>query len=397
VLGGDCRLGGIDLDTCRDPKTETIEVWAQQVINRFATYTEISPSRTGVKLFFRYASSDTPAIKKLFDGKCGRQFKNGGGGEHPPAIEIYYTGRYFTTTEESIGPTDIIRQVPIDDIEWVLREAGPAFAHKESQNNGSGNDQSRSGKAFRKGATLKASGYTYDAMRDALLADADPEIVEWARTKGSANGERELHRIYDNAGNAGARPNGDAGPWPDPQLLPCGLLPVDEFDPDFLPDAIAPWIMDIADRMQCPPDFVAIPAIVALGSVIGRKISVRPQRKTDWYEVPNLWGCIVGRPGALKSPAMKEALNPLTRLEIKAGDENEANKKIYATRVEFHKLQKEDAQKRARRSIADGGADASSLDIDAPEEPKAKRYIVNDTSYEAGIEQPTCRGRPGAG
>jgi hypothetical protein len=159
-------------------------------------------------------------------------------------------------------------------------------------------------------------------------------------------------------------------------------LPVDEFDPDFLPNAIAPWIMDIADRMQCPPDFVAIPAIVALGSVIGRKISVRPQRRTDWHEVPNLWGCIVGRPGAMKSPAMKEALNPLTRLEIMAGDENEAEKKNYAMLMEFHKLQKEDAQKKVKRSLAGGGADASSLEIDEPEEPKAKRYIVNDTSYE---------------
>ncbi|PNE10602.1 MAG: hypothetical protein CR217_13420 [Beijerinckiaceae bacterium] len=37
-------------------------------------------------------------------------------------------------------------------------------------------------------------------MRDALLADADPEIAEWARTKGLANGEREIRRIYEKAG-----------------------------------------------------------------------------------------------------------------------------------------------------------------------------------------------------
>ena len=34
-------------------------------------------------------------------------------------------------------------------------------------------------------------------MRDALLAHQDPEIADWARTKGMANGERELRRIYD--------------------------------------------------------------------------------------------------------------------------------------------------------------------------------------------------------
>src|SRR5262249_24101529 len=29
-----------------------------------------------------------------------------------------------------------------------------------------------------------------------------------------------------------------------------------------------------------------------------------PQSKTDWVEVPNLWGMFIGRPGMLKSPAM---------------------------------------------------------------------------------------------
>ena len=37
-------------------------------------------------------------------------------------------------------------------------------------------------------------------MRDALLADEDAEIREWAQTKGLANGEREMHRVYENAG-----------------------------------------------------------------------------------------------------------------------------------------------------------------------------------------------------
>jgi putative DNA primase/helicase len=201
--GGDCCLCGIDLDTCRDPNTETLQGWAQEVIERFKTYTEVSPSGTGAKLFFMHASADLPAIERLFDGKGGRQFKNGGG-RHCPAIEIYRSGRYFTVTDESIGQTDILRQVPLADLEWLIHEAGPRFAHKESQKSGSGTDQSRSAKAFRKGAALKATGSSYAAMRDALLADADPEIAKWARTKGLANNERELHRIYDNAGDKGA-------------------------------------------------------------------------------------------------------------------------------------------------------------------------------------------------
>ena len=36
-------------------------------------------------------------------------------------------------------------------------------------------------------------------MRDALLGHQDPEIAEWASTKGMDNGERELRRVYDRA------------------------------------------------------------------------------------------------------------------------------------------------------------------------------------------------------
>jgi putative DNA primase/helicase len=59
--------------------------------------------------------------------------------------------------------------------------------------------------------------------------------------------------------------------WSDPKPLPDSLLLVDDFDLEFLPDALSPWVADIADRMQCAPEFVAIPAVIALGSVIGRK------------------------------------------------------------------------------------------------------------------------------
>jgi putative DNA primase/helicase len=207
ITGGDCCLCGIDLDTCRDPCTEAFQDWAQEVINRFSTYTEVSPSGTGAKLFFTVRATDLPTIERLFDGRGGRQFKNGGG-KHCPAIEVYRTGRYFTVTDESIGASDIVRQVSVADLEWLLRDAGPKFAHKEGA---AGTDQSGSGKAFRKGAALKASGHSYEQMRDALLADDDPAIAEWARSKGLASGEREMHRIYENASARTA-----AGPIPVP-------------------------------------------------------------------------------------------------------------------------------------------------------------------------------------
>jgi len=38
--------------------------------------------------------------------------------------------------------------------------------------------------------------------------------------------------------------------WPEPTELPKGLVPVLPFKAEYLPEPIAPWVMDVSDR--CP-------------------------------------------------------------------------------------------------------------------------------------------------
>jgi Family of unknown function (DUF5906) len=194
-------LAGIDLDACRTLDTGQIEAWAQEIIDRYATYTEVSPSGTGLKLFFRIATADRAAIDALFAGQNGRLFTRSGG-DHPPAIEVHRSRRYFAVTDESVGLDNNLRLVSVDDLRWLITEVGPRFAGEaKGESKSKGQDGSRSAKAFRLGAALKTAGATYEEMRDALLTDADPEIDAWARSKGSANNEREMRRIFDNAGD----------------------------------------------------------------------------------------------------------------------------------------------------------------------------------------------------
>jgi hypothetical protein len=78
----------------------------------------------------------------------------------------------------------------------------------------------------------------------------------------TGNGAADHAKPFESDPFDGFVSSGDRGisesKWPEPRPLPDGLLPVAAFDPAFLPEAIAPWIMDISDRMQCPPEFVAI-------------------------------------------------------------------------------------------------------------------------------------------
>jgi hypothetical protein len=203
--------------------------------------------------------------------------------------------------------------------------------------------------------------------------------------------KRERARKGGGSGRDGGGNGRDGGQqtneqWPQPKPLPAGLAPVEPFSSEFLPDALAPWVDDITNRLQCPPDYVAITAIVALGSVIGRRVGIKPQVKTDWVEVPNIWGGFIGRPGQLKSPAMQAALGPLHRLEAEAQEEHKVAREAYELGISAYKVRKQVkiALEKEELKKAKGGKIGLNFDLpDEPEEPVAVRYRTNDTSYEA--------------
>ena len=204
------------------------------------------------------------------------------------------------------------------------------------------------------------------------------------------------------AASSGGGTTGDT--WPEPKPLPVGLLPVAPFDFAYLPRSIAPWVEDIAERMQCPPDYVAVSAMTALGALIGRRVGIKPQVKTDWVEVPNIWGGFIGRPGMFKSPAMSEALKPLHHIEGEAAKAYEAARRAHAADLEAFKMKKsvkaqmaKDALRAAmERKVVDLGtvktAKAATLEADAfdvgepPQEPVPVRYRTCNSTYEALTE-----------
>src|SRR5262245_22449094 len=53
VLTTDDPFVGIDLDHCRDPQTGAIDQWAKDIIVRLWTYTEVTPSGAGFRIFLR--------------------------------------------------------------------------------------------------------------------------------------------------------------------------------------------------------------------------------------------------------------------------------------------------------------------------------------------------------
>jgi len=83
VLGD--RWIGVDLDGCRDPQTGAIEPWAVVIVEALDSYTEISPSGTGLHVIGR---GTLPEGRR----RAGR-------------VEMYDNGRYFTVTGRHVEGT----------------------------------------------------------------------------------------------------------------------------------------------------------------------------------------------------------------------------------------------------------------------------------------------------
>jgi putative DNA primase/helicase len=205
----------------------------------------------------------------------------------------------------------------------------------------------------------------------------------------SATDFNDLHQLAGLAAvkaciDRAAMVGGTVDAWPEPTPLPDALPPVDPFDAELLPVALRAWVMDIAHRMQCPADFPAVAALVALSSLIGARAVIQPKAKDDWQVVPNLWGAVVGRPGVKKSPALGEALKPLNRIQANEFELWQAAHEAWALDCKVTAMQDDANEKKAKGIAAKDPAAARQLlaPLDTPAEPTARRYIVNDATVE---------------
>ena len=78
VLTGDDPFTGVDLDHCVDLDTGCLEPWAREIVEELNSYTELSPSGTGVRIFIK--ATLPPVGRKRGD------------------FEVYEEKRYLTIT-----------------------------------------------------------------------------------------------------------------------------------------------------------------------------------------------------------------------------------------------------------------------------------------------------------
>lgn len=160
--------------------------------------------------------------------------------------------------------------------------------------------------------------------------------------------------------------------WPTPEPLPPSLLDILPFDSSLLPARLRAGVVDIAERLNCPIEYVAVPMLISAGVAVGNRIGILPKRfDTSWEVYPALWGGIIGPPGSMKTPAQLETMKGLRDLEQQAAQAYASALNRYQQDVRLFEKQKKEF---------DNGKGPWPTE---PTRPPKIRYLVNDVTYQA--------------
>lgn len=188
---------------------------------------------------------------------------------------------------------------------------------------------------------------------------------------------------------------------PEPKPISQTLPPVKTFTSAIMPKLLWDYASNSAERLSVPVEYVLMPLMVSLGSLIGSKLSIYPKMYDNWEVVPNFYGAIIGNPSSKKSPSLSEGLKPISHLVALAKDKYNEDKLEHDTQKELNKHMTKAAEKQlsdlAKKlaTQADDDTEISQDDLKAKAQelakvkqsddliPEIKRYVTDDGTIES--------------
>ncbi|MCA3307554.1 MAG: DUF3987 domain-containing protein, partial [Roseomonas sp.] len=303
------------------------------------------------------------------------------GGDHPPAIELYTGGRYFTVTDKALGEPDLAVITP-DEIAWLIRFAGETFSPPPPPPHGGGlaqgRDQSRSAQAFQIAGRVRAGGGTYDDFIAACRADSI--CKGWLLEKGLANREREARRAWANSVSIGTTAQAPRD-WPE---LDVSIIADDEPPPrlplGLFPQAWQDYIHRAADHAGSPPDYVMLSLLSVIGAALGN--ARWGQAWGNFTQPPIIWGAGIGHPSAAKSPGLIDvAQGAIAALEKHLNQDWEERQRQHDTdkaeAAEVMAIWQGEVKQAAKAKAAPPSRPERAKE---PEAPQRRRFAVRDAT-----------------
>jgi hypothetical protein len=174
---------GVDLDDVRDPASGRVTPSAQAIVEQLDSYTEVSPSGTGLKIFIK--------------AWLGRNHKREG-------LEIYGYGRYFTVTGLHVANTATEPQARANELtELIDREFGAADTEPNADDEPTPTEESAPENEFAEGGRNNNLARIGGSLR--RLNFSDEELLETLRAVNRARCKPPLadHEVQQVARSVG--------------------------------------------------------------------------------------------------------------------------------------------------------------------------------------------------
>ncbi len=169
----------------------------------------------------------------------------------------------------------------------------------------------------------------------------------------------------------------DRNGWPAPSAIVRAPLPVLQWEPRFLPAALADMVASYADSIPMNREFVASNVLAACGSLLSGKVQLALKRQGPWFETPNCWALNIAPVSSHKTPGLRPAREALERVEKRYEQENQIALATYQANKIIHDAQVKLAKTAAAKGQAPGHLPAE------PTLPPLKRAMTNNVTYQA--------------
>jgi hypothetical protein len=398
VLGD--GIMGIDLDSVRDPDTGALEPAAQAIVERLDTYTEVSPSGTGVKMILR--GTVPQGRKRPADGLD---------------VEMYPSGRFFTLTGLRVPgtPPEVADadEARMAEIMRLWEQMGPAASERPAPSTimggysptdaevvevGSrvcsgfdalwGGDSSRHGDDESAGDQGLANHLAWlcgpnghgQVRRLLMQSGRKREKFEQHKTyldRTIGKAYESVRDFYQWRGHGQARQIAGGTAITPPAVLPNVSREWKPFPVELLPSCVRDYVEQTAEGMAADPSMVALPLLAGLASATGNTRTI--MLKDDWDEPSILWTAVVAESGSLKTPTQRAALRFTADREAGIEEQNAAALEAYDADRMIHETRLAAWKQEARRA---GDRDPGTPPA-APTKPPRIACIVSDSTVEA--------------
>ena len=389
---------GLDLDGCRDRNTGVISDTAQRIIDVLDTYCEVSPSGTGVKMWF-FATAKTSLVQHApsFKGQWPLPGLKG--------VEFYSTERFFATTGHRLPGSPAEPQQRDAEITELLTCWRAMFDLGKSSTARNGQTTSQVNgidiREFLRRNNVEVIRDGHAGGRECIYVkcpriechtnkNADTDCKVFTSEPGGAFCHhqscgicswRDFREAIGCGGSTGdTRPqtsekSDQVSPSPRGVEKKTTLVvpPWRPFPTECLPSVLAEFISESGSAIDCDDSFVALPVLGVTAGAIGgtRRLVV----KRGWSEPATSWTCIVSPSGTAKSVAWRAAVSPIFRHHRQQIEAYQDSLAKHDARVMIYEC--DTLAWKAKRKKGDVGEPPAK-----PEPPPEIRFMVDDPTLQ---------------